>query len=105
MVVLSQLLSEDVRAEILLNYVKIKTQQVEQKHKDGLAKHSNYTLCDTDEPFEIDSFIDVIRPILNRLKINFAIGFILRSETDVRYYYPSDNNGCIWKTRLTLKRK
>ena len=102
MVVLSPLLAEDERAEILLHYSKIKTQQVQQKRNVGLCKQFTYTLCDTNEQFRISSFIDAIRPILNRFKINFAMGFILRSENTVRYFHPSEHNGCIWNNAFDI---
>ena len=84
MVILSPLLAEDVQTEILAHYSKIKTQQSQQRNKNGgIAKRFTYTLCDTSEPFEIDAFIETVRPILNRFKINFAMGFILREEIGV----------------------
>ena len=70
MAVFSPLLAEDVISEILLHYHKIKTHEVLQKRNIGLCKQLTYTLCDTAQPFEVDSFIDAVKPILNRCYCN-----------------------------------
>ena len=96
MAVFLQLLADNIRSFLLFPYPKIKTQQSGSKYKGGVVKKFAYTLCDTVEPFQIDRFIDAVRTILMRFKINFAMGYILRNESNLKYYHPSDNNGCIW---------
>ena len=102
MPVFSALLPQDVVSEILLHYHKIRTHEVLQKRNIGLCRQFTYTLCDTAHPFELECFIDAVKPILNRFKINFAMGFILRSESGVRYYHPSEHNGCVWKNAFDI---
>ena len=102
MVVLSPLLAEDIKSVILLNYSKIITLEGQQRRNVGIAKLFTYTLCDTNKPFGIDLFIDAIRPIANRFKINFAMGFILRDESGVRYFHPSEHNGRVWTSAFDI---
>ena len=95
MPVFSRLLADHITSLLSFHYPKIKTQQCGSKYKGGIVKKFTYTLCDTAEPFQIDSFIAAVRTILTRFKINFAMGCILRNESNLKYYHPSDNNGCI----------
>ena len=67
-----------------------------------MVKNFSYTLCDLEEPFEIERFIDAIKTILSRFKINFAMGYILWTPTNVKYYHPCSNNGCLWKSAFDV---
>ena len=88
MPIFSWLSANDVTDLLSIHYPKIKTQVNDSKYKNGVIKTFTYTLSDMNEPFQIYSFIDVVRPILSRFRINFAMGYILRNEETLKYYLP-----------------
>ena len=97
MPVFSRLLSPDVKNLLTEKYSKIETQSTGFKHKGDLVKTYTFTLVDESEKFELERFINKLRPILTHFRINFAVGYILREEGNLRYYHPSINNSCLLK--------
>ena len=95
MAVFSRLLSTDVKNLLAEKYSKIKTQSIGFKHKGDLVKTYTFTFVDESEKFELERFINKLWLILTHFRINFAVGYILRNEDDLRYFHPSINNSCL----------
>ena len=92
MPVFSRLLPRDVKNLLTEKYSKIETQSTGFKHNGDLVKTFSFTLVDESETFELERFINKLRPILTHFRINFAVGYILRNEEDLHDYHPSINN-------------
>ena len=44
----------------------------------------------------------MLHPILTHFRINFAVGYILRNEGEVRYFHPLIGNSCLLRTAFDV---
>ena len=98
----SELLASDVKTLLATNYVKNETQSTGFKHNSEVIKTFTFCLVDLNDLFRLERFIEVLRPILTHFKINFAIGYILREEGNLRYFHPSIGNSCLLGTAFDV---
>ena len=104
MPVYSPLLATDVKSLLTANYAKIESQSSGFKYNSEVIKTFTFSLVDLNDPFRLERFIEVLRPILTHFKINFSVDFILREEGELRYFHPSQNNSCLLSTALNISR-
>ena len=94
----STLLADDVKTVLRANFDKIKTQMSDFNHRDEVVKSYNFCLVDEDAPFQIENLISVLAPIRNPFCINFAVVYMLREDSEIRYYYLSMEDSCLLET-------
>ena len=66
---------------------KIKRQQDTYKWKDEVDDVYNFCLVDKDDPFSIEDFISILRNRKKQVRINFAVGYLLREENSELLYF------------------
>ena len=67
------------------NYSKIEMQSSGFNYNAEIVKTFTFSLVNSNNPFQLDRFIDALCPILTHFRINFAVGYNLRNEDVLRY--------------------
>ena len=95
MPVFPQHLAQDMQYMLTENYTKTETQSSGFNYNAEIIKTFTFSLVDLNNTFQLDRFIDALCPILTHFRINFAVGYILRTEDMLRYYHSSIGNSCL----------
>ena len=99
----SELLALGVRSLVATNYAKIETQSLGFNYNSKVIKTFTYCLVDLNDPFRLERFIELLHLILTHFKIYFAVGYILREEGVLHYYYPSIGHSCLLRTAFDIR--
>ena len=102
MPVFSAHLETDIKHLLAADYSKIETQSSDFNYNAEIIKTFTFSLVDLNDPFRLQWFIEVLRPILTHFRINFAVGYILRNEGEVRYFHPLMGNSCLLRTAFDI---
>ena len=102
MPIFSSLLTADLKRSFNLNYDKIKAQSSSYGPANKVVKTRHFSYVDELLPFQIDDFIAELRPIQNHFRVNFSVGYMLRKEMEICYFYHSANNSCLLAAALRV---
>ena len=88
----AQLLPDTVNTTLAQSFDKIKMNSENYNYQNEIVK--GFLLAEVNKPFHNEDFISLLRLIKNYFRINFVNGYLLRENSELRYYYHCIQNSC-----------